>query len=98
MEHFVVCPSGDALRDSPKHIVSSTKAGNASTDMCEILSWTQKNMALMQRFLFLSGKQTTRAQVGKNGHLARIEEGTSSERSPRFVARFENSVVHRDWT
>ena len=30
-------------------------------------------MALTQRFLFLSGKQTTRVQVGKNGPLARIK-------------------------
>ena len=33
-----------------------------------------------------------------DGPLARIDKGTSSERSPRFVARFENSVVHCDWT
>ena len=59
--------SGDALRDYPKQVVSLTKAGNASTDLCEFLPWTKNIMALTQRFLFLSGKQTTRAQVGKNG-------------------------------
>ena len=34
--------SGDVVRDYPKQFVSPTKAGNASTDMCEFLPWTQK--------------------------------------------------------
>ena len=35
--------SGDALRNSPKQVVSTTEAGNASADICEFLSWTRKN-------------------------------------------------------
>ena len=90
--------SGDVLRDYQKQYMSLSKVGNASTDVYEFLLCRKNFMALTQRYLFLSEKQTTRAQVGKNGCLARTKKGTSSERSPRFVARFENGVVQRDWT
>ena len=99
MVHFVVCRAEtlyEILQNTSYH---RQKQGTHRQTCAKFSLGHKKNiMALMQRFLFLSGKQTTRAQVGRNGHLARIEEGTSSERSPRFVARFENSVVHRDWT
>ena len=70
----------DSRMEHTVQVVSSTEAGNASTDMCEFHSWTQKNTITSTRRLpFLSAKQTNRhlllrAQVGANGPLARIRK------------------------
>ena len=67
--------SGDVLRDYPKQVVPPTKAGNASTDVCECLSWTQKYLwRWCNDSCFSAQKETTRARVGKNGPLARIRK------------------------
>ena len=92
--------SGDVLRDYPKQIVSPIKGRNVSTDMSESLSWTQKIYGV-DATTPVSQRKTDDAC--SNGHkLApgkdQKKKGTSSERSPRFGARLENSVVHRDWT
>ena len=78
--------SGDVSRDYPKQVASPIKSRKRTAKHEATFSLEHKNtITLTQRLLFLSGIQTRRAQVGDNGPLARIQESTSSEQSPRFV-------------
>ena len=91
--------SGDVLRDYQKQFMSLTNAGNASTDMYEFLPLTQKYYGVDATIPVSQRKTDDACSSGQKRAPGKDQKkGTSSERSPRFVARFENSVVHRDRT
>ena len=66
---------------------------------CANFSLGHKNiMTLTQRLLFLSGKQTTRAQVGENRPLARTQKKAPRQNEAQDSRHdSKNSVVRRDW-
>ena len=95
--------SGDEHKsDRNTRFENRTYRGMLSGDVFTRLSTTScvidKSRERIDRHVRISLLDTRTYGVDATIPVSSRKKVTSSERSSRFVARFENSVVHRDWT